>query len=127
MNGSGFPALVAIELAAARASHSDMHTLHHALGVILEEFEAFKDEIKRKVRVPSSVVRELVQIASSCQRAAEDLGWVLPDTRARDRIAAYLYGTRWSVGQPGYQELAHASRRQWLEQAQIIVELLVAA
>lgn len=127
MTGSGFPTMVAAELASARNGHAPMPSSHHALGVITEEFEEFKDEVKRKQLVISAAVRELVQIASSCQRAAEDLGWVEPDTRARDRVAAYLYGTRWSVGQPGFQELPSSSRRQWLEQAQIVVDLLVAA
>jgi len=33
------------------------------------------------------------------------------------RLAAFLYGLRWTVGQRTFLELPASSRRQWLEQA----------
>jgi hypothetical protein len=39
-------------------------------------------------------------------------------------VAAYLYGYRWTVGQPAYTDLPHAARRQWLEQARELVSVI---
>jgi hypothetical protein len=48
--------------------------------VILEELEEFKIETfkRRQNRDRSNMLRELIQTAAMCQRAAEDLGLIVP-------------------------------------------------
>lgn len=127
---TAFPAFVAAELVAARAAHADMHTGHEALGIILEEFDEFKEEVRSRVIDPARAMRELVQIAAMCQRAAEDLGWVVTaraDGGRAERMAAYLYGRGWVPGQRSWQDIPQAARRQWFEQANEVLQLLDAA
>lgn len=68
-----FPDLVAAELQSARAEHGPHHSLHESYGIILEELDEFWAEVKRKEPCKERLVAELVQVAASCQRCAEDL------------------------------------------------------
>lgn len=63
------------ELSKARAAHGSFPSYHHFASVIREEFEEFWDIVKMKSekRDGAAALKELVQIASSCRRAAEDL------------------------------------------------------
>ena len=69
-----FQELVKKELERARGLYPNIHSTHEALGVILEEFEEFKDEVKRKKIDKAKMLSELVQIAAMCQKASEDCG-----------------------------------------------------
>lgn len=68
-----FSSLQKIELEKARIKHSNMPTLHHAVAVIQEEFEEFKEEVFKQKPDFSNMRKELIQLAAMCQRAAEDL------------------------------------------------------
>ncbi|MGH9892343.1 MAG: hypothetical protein ACREA0_10240 [bacterium] len=68
-----FLKLVDHELLAARQKHPQIHDLHAAYSVILEEVDEFWGEVKKQVPDRSNVLQELVQIAAMCCRAAEDL------------------------------------------------------
>ncbi len=63
------------ELRVARAAHPPLHSPHEAYAVILEEVRELEAEIfNRNIRRRSAhLLRELVQVAAMCQRAAEDL------------------------------------------------------
>lgn len=72
-----FETLVAAELAHVRNRHTRPLASHHeAYGVLAEEVQEFFEEVCRRPskRDPENTLRELVQIATVCQRAAEDLG-----------------------------------------------------
>lgn len=66
---------VTAELAAARARHRPIGSLHEGYAVIAEELDELWDECRRKseVRCVQQVYRELVQIAAMAQRVAEDV------------------------------------------------------
>jgi hypothetical protein len=68
-----FQDLVIKELERARGLYPGIHSTHEALGVILEEFEEFKDEVKKKQIDKTKMLAELVQVAAMCQKSAEDL------------------------------------------------------
>lgn len=68
-----FQKLVTKELDRARKLYPNIHSSHEALGVILEEFEEFKDEVKKKNIDKEKMLSELVQIAAMCQKTSEDL------------------------------------------------------
>lgn len=70
-----FPQLVKAELAAARAGHDPIHSLHEGYAVLLEEVDEFKVEVwkRRSKRKKAEVLAELVQVAAMAQRVAEDL------------------------------------------------------
>lgn len=79
---SSFAELVKNELVRARAKHpSIMHSTHEAYGIILEEVDEFWDLCKQQYpkdeffikEFKSSMLKELVQVAAMCQKAAEDL------------------------------------------------------
>lgn len=71
---SDFLYLVENELVEARDQHpGPMHTAHEAYAVILEELDEFWDEVRAKQHDPRNMLKELVQIAAMCYRAAEDL------------------------------------------------------
>lgn len=75
MMESDFLYLVETELANAREKHQGViHTPHEAYGVIAEEVAEFFDEVRAQSHSKSKMLRELVQIAAMCYRAAEDLG-----------------------------------------------------
>lgn len=71
---SKFAALVAQELADARAGHGPINSLHEGFAVILEEVDEFKAEVwkKRSKRDLNNALIELVQIGAMAQRVAED-------------------------------------------------------
>ena len=71
-----FPTLVASELGRARALFGAQRSAHESYAVILEEVDEFWDLVKMKPskRPRGAMLEELVQIAATCQRAAEDLG-----------------------------------------------------
>ena len=72
----GFTEMVRLELLSARVTHpAKFSSLHEAHSVLLEEVEEFWDEVKKKAdkRDYSNMLKELVQIATLCQRTAEDL------------------------------------------------------
>ncbi len=72
---SPFAAAVREEVARARSLHAPYNSSHEAYAVILEELDEFWAEVKKKTRDrdPANMLRELVQIATTAQRAAEDL------------------------------------------------------
>lgn len=71
---SEFLYLVENELIEARDQHpGPMHTAHEAYAVILEELDEFWDKVRAKQHDPRNMLKELVQIAAMCYRAAEDL------------------------------------------------------
>ena len=72
---SDFLYQVETELAKAREKHQGViHTPHEAYGVIAEEVAEFFDEVRRQQIHKAAMLRELIQIAAMCYRAAEDLG-----------------------------------------------------
>ena len=72
--------LVTSELLEARSKHAALNSAHEAWAVILEKLEEFKVETfrRRECRDKSMMFRELIQTAAMCQRAAEDLGLIIP-------------------------------------------------
>lgn len=68
--------LVTSELTEARDKHAALNSAHEAWAVILEELEEFKIQVfkRREYRDKREMLRELIQTAAMCQRAAEDLG-----------------------------------------------------
>jgi|DEB0MinimDraft_6_1074348.scaffolds.fasta_scaffold15640_4 hypothetical protein len=70
---SPFAARVAVELARSRELHGDMHSPHEAYGIIREELDEFWDEVKEKQLNGEAALKELVQIAAMCEKAAQDL------------------------------------------------------
>lgn len=71
---SDFLYLVEEELVKAREKHQGpIHTPHEAYGVIMEEVCGFFDEVRLQQHMKGAILKELVQIAAMCYRAAEDL------------------------------------------------------
>ena len=64
---------VAREVERAQALFAPMHSAHEAAAVILEEYEEFWDEVKRKERDYLSMRKELIQLAAMAIRAILDL------------------------------------------------------
>lgn len=71
-----FEMLVREELQDARKVFPPMRNAHEAYAVILEELEEFWVwvRVKQSRRDHREMLKELVQVAAMCQRAAEDLG-----------------------------------------------------
>lgn len=67
--------LVATELEEARMKHAPLNSSHEAYAVILEELCEFFDEakLKKELRNPFNMLKELVQISAMAARAAYDL------------------------------------------------------
>jgi hypothetical protein len=75
---SEFTKKVESELAKARTKHpGNIHNPHEAFGVIYEELDEFWDEIRAQAHDPDRMLKELVQTAAMCARAAEDLNLVV--------------------------------------------------
>jgi hypothetical protein len=72
---SVFAQLVEMALEQTRAKHAPLNSAHEAYAVILEELDEFKSEVwkKREARDRQQMLTELVHVAATCQRAAEDL------------------------------------------------------
>lgn len=68
-----FLKLVDNELVAARRKHPKIADPHAAYAVILEELDEFWAEVKRQEHDGAAMLRELVQTAAMCCRAAEDM------------------------------------------------------
>jgi len=71
--------MVASELVEARDKHkAALNSAHEAWAVILEELEEFKTQVfkRRENRDKQNMLRELIQTAAMCQRAAEDIGLI---------------------------------------------------
>lgn len=74
---TGFAAAMVAELARARAKHqTPIHNAHEAYGVIYEELDEFWDEVRAQKHDPAKMLKELIQTAAMCMRAAEDLGFI---------------------------------------------------
>jgi hypothetical protein len=70
-----FSDLVEGELEKAREKHTTkMYSAHEAFAVIFEELDEFWDEVRKKRPDQVALLKELVQTAAMCQRAAEDIG-----------------------------------------------------
>lgn len=71
-----FEELQAAELVRARAQHNRYNSAHEAYAVILEELDEFWEQVRmrKKDRSAGVMLTELVQVAVTAQRAAEDLG-----------------------------------------------------
>lgn len=73
-----FQTLMDDEMLRCRARGNCCRSWHEAYGLIAEEFEEFWDEVKKKStkRDRTNALRELVQVASLCERAAIDLALI---------------------------------------------------
>jgi NTP pyrophosphatase (non-canonical NTP hydrolase) len=73
-----FAQAVRKELSRAREGHAPQNSAHESYAVILEEVDEFWEEVRKKKqdRSEERMLKELVQIAAMCQRAAEDLALI---------------------------------------------------
>lgn len=79
---SKFTELVEAELSRARAKHNGaIHGPHEAYAVIYEELDEFWDEVRAQKHNGAAMLKELVQTAAMCARAAEDCGLVEVETQ----------------------------------------------
>lgn len=70
----GFLDMVETELAKAREKHATpFHNAHEAFAVIYEELDEFWDEVRAQKHDKGKLLKELIQTAAMCYRAAEDL------------------------------------------------------
>ena len=79
---SEFAKIVRAELIRARAKHKPYNSAHEAYAVILEELDEFWEIVRQQTdrRSRVAMLKELSQIATTAQRAAEDLGLIEPET-----------------------------------------------
>lgn len=77
---AAFWELVDVEIREARDKHAALNSAHEAWAVIYEELDEFRLEVfkRREARDKTRMFRELIQTAAMCQRAAEDLGLIVP-------------------------------------------------
>ena len=82
---SPFAELVAAELIEARQKHGPQSSVHEGYAVLLEELDEVWDEVKKKTkeRDMENLLKELVQVASSAQKMAEDV--VIPRLNKNER------------------------------------------
>lgn len=66
--------LVAGELAKAEAKHAPIHSAHEAIAVIREEYLEAEKEVFAQHVDRAAFLKELIQLAAMCARAAKDLG-----------------------------------------------------
>jgi hypothetical protein len=128
-----FPSRVAADVAPIRQAGGELQGgTAAALGLLLKRFEEVKDALCLDSFEHHLAIQRLVRLASACQMIAEDLGWA-PTTsihgggareKRAERAAAYLYGLKWSAGQPSFEKLPPAARRQWLEDGRKLIEVL---
>ena len=85
MKDLNFKLLVDEELAKVRGKHRPQQSVHEGYAILLEEVDEFWDEVKKKQsnRDPEAMLSELVQIASSAQRTAEDV--VIPTIKNKQK------------------------------------------
>ena len=77
-----FPELLREQVLTNRETQGPFNSAHEAKAVIDEELEEFWDEVKMKNRErnPERMLAELIDIAASCQCAAEDLDFCEVDS-----------------------------------------------
>jgi hypothetical protein len=70
-----FTELVKAELTKARGKHGPQNSAHEGYAILLEEVDELWDEVKKKqsTRDPKAMLAEIVQVASCCQKMAEDV------------------------------------------------------
>lgn len=70
-----FREMVKEEMASCYRKRYSFTSFHYGYAVLLEQVEEFWDEVKKKERKRDrhNMLKELVQIASICERMAEDL------------------------------------------------------
>ena len=70
-----FENLVKNELKKARSGHGRQSSAHEGYAILLEEVDELWDEVKKKqnIRDPKAMLAEIVQVASCCQKMAEDV------------------------------------------------------
>lgn len=68
--------LVKFEMEYALKKYGDYHNSHEHLGVLLEEFEEWKDEVKGNTANTPQAIYELIQIAAVALRYAMENGCV---------------------------------------------------
>jgi len=75
-----FRELVTAEKKRARKEYGDFNSIHEIYGVLAEELDEVFDQVKLKpdTREPEALLKELVQLASTAENAAEDLHLVIP-------------------------------------------------
>lgn len=70
-----FQKAVTLELDRARKVHPGLiQNSYHGYAVILEEVRELEREVFKKDRDQTAMLIELIQVATTCQRMAEDLG-----------------------------------------------------
>jgi hypothetical protein len=94
---------VSAEIVKARAKHRNIRSAHEAYAVILEELDEVWAEIKAQRYNPQQLLRELVQTAAMCQRAAEDLA--LAEARMSPSLLDIARADAWNA------ELSRAPER----------------
>jgi hypothetical protein len=73
-----FSNLVEKEIERSRKIHGNIHSFHEGLGIIYEEYSEFRDEIFEKKHNKEAILEELVQLAASCRKLAEDMNLLEP-------------------------------------------------
>ena len=70
-----FKKLVKNELTRVRAKNGPQNSVHEGYAIMLEEVDEVWDEVKKKsvLRDHKAMLAELVQVASCCQKMAEDV------------------------------------------------------
>lgn len=78
-----FKALMSEKINRSREKHEPIHSAHESYAVILEELDEYKAWVwkRRSQRDKTEMLKELVDVAAACQRAAEDLGLVEPEKK----------------------------------------------
>ena len=76
-----FGELVAKEIKKARELHGPMRSVHEGYSIILEELDEVWEEVKKKTkeRDMESLLKELIQVAATAQKMAEDV--VIPNLK----------------------------------------------
>jgi NTP pyrophosphatase (non-canonical NTP hydrolase) len=85
MKALDFRALVDKELKKARGKHKPQASIHEGYAILLEEVDEFWEHVRAKAekRNYKELLGELVQIASSAQKTAEDI--VFPKLKGKKR------------------------------------------
>lgn len=83
MKDLNFRSLVEKELKKARGKHKPQASIHEGYAILLEEVDEFWEHVREKSdkRNYKELLGELVQIASSAQKTAEDI--VFPKLRKK--------------------------------------------